>query len=86
MDNVIPGLYIGGISGANDYNLLKRNGITHIVSCQPAYVHDNITYHNVHIDDDETVDLYSHFYNAVEFIDSALSKNGKVLVDCYAGI
>ena len=118
MDQVINNLYIGGISGANDYNLLKRNGITHIVSCQPAYVHDNITYHNVHIpyclnycytpkgcrimdkrvtggskriliptvDDDIAVDIYSHFYNAVDFIDSALSKNGKVFVHCYAGI
>ena len=86
MDQVINNLYIGDINSANDYNLLKSNGITHIVSCQPAYVHDNITYHNVHIDDDIAVDIYSHFYNAVDFIDDALSNNGKVLVHCYAGI
>ena len=74
MDNVIPGLYIGGITGANDEKLIKDNKITHIVSCQPAYVHDGITYHNVHVDDGESINIYSYFYNAVEFIDDALSR------------
>lgn len=86
MDQVINNLYIGDINGANDYNLLKDNGITHIVSCIPAAVYDDIKYHNIRIDDYEFVDIYSHFYNAVDFIDDALCNNGKVLVHCYAGI
>jgi hypothetical protein len=86
MDNVIPGLFIGGITSANDDRLIKSNKITHIVSAQPATIHNDIIYHNVHVDDDERVDIYSYFYNAVEFIDDALSHGNNVLVHCYAGI
>lgn len=86
MNNVIENLYIGGIAGADDYKLLKSNGITHIVSAQPTTIHDNITYHNVHINDDEREDIYLYFYDVVQFIDDAISQNGKVFVHCYAGI
>lgn len=86
MDKVIENLYIGGISGACDYKLLKSNGITRIVSAQPATIYDDITYHNVHVDDDERADIYSYFYDAVQFIDDAICENGNVFVHCYAGI
>lgn len=86
MYQVSHNLYIGGIVSANDYELLKDNGITHIVSCYPAKIYNDIFYHNIYIDDDETVDIYSYFYNAVDFIDDAISKNGKVFVHCYVGI
>lgn len=86
MNNVIENLYIGGISGTCDYKLLKSNGITHIVSAHPATIYDDIKYHNVHVDDDERTDIYSYFYDAVQFIDDAISQNGNVFVHCYAGI
>lgn len=32
MSKILDGLYLGNIDGANDYNLLKKNGITHILT------------------------------------------------------
>jgi len=92
MQQVTNGLFIGANMAAKNYNDLKLNRITHIVSLNGATpwfprsgIHDFV-YLVLDLDDDETEDIYQHFNQLNLFIDRAISSGGAVLVHCTAGI
>lgn len=85
---ILNGLYLSSVETAMDYNLLKMNGITHIINLSHI---ENIfptkfTYYRIKIDDIPNSNIKQYFPSTFKFIDDALNKNGKVLVHCTAGI
>lgn len=65
-------------------------GITHVVNCSPHDCPnkflDTITYLNINIEDNWSTDLFLVIYVILDFVNNALTSNGKVLVHCHMGI
>ena len=93
-------LYLGDYSDADSLGLLKELGITHVLNCAGAYIEDSqslnmfllrgdtgiLAYHQFEADDTRHYKISQHFQEAVDFIETARQKGGKVLVYCAKGI
>ena len=82
---IIPNLFLGNYHLANDLELLKKLGITHILNCSiehPNYFPNDFVYLHLHIHDDPSFKISQHFQQTRKFIDSAK----KIYVHCHAGI
>ena len=96
MQEIIPHLYLGPYSAAtrSSFDNLAREGITHIVCVRTAaegtYIRANFPDHFQYLvlDLGETVqeNIISAFPDVCEFLDQALSINGRVLLHGNAGI
>ncbi|TKY88110.1 hypothetical protein EX895_002820 [Sporisorium graminicola] len=85
MDEVLPGLWVGGVRAAMDVDYLSRAGVTHIITCMkqqipvPPPLADgrSITrkeMKHVRIDDDEKAPILVHFAGCYELISSQLQE------------
>lgn len=73
----------------NDFQLLKSNGITHIVNAGVGISNvfpKNFTYLNVNLLDLPDSDIRCHFDTVFEFMKNAIDKDGRVLIHCNAGV
>lgn len=89
IQQVVPGLYIGGEYPASNLPYLQKHKITHIVrATETAGVTfaREVKYLKVEIPDDERADIKAHFEKTNEFIDTAITSGHTVLVHCMAGI
>ena len=84
---VDEGLFVASQDVANDAELIKQHGITHVlnVAGAPSRKLLDLHYLDVHILDLPEEPLSCHFVKCFDFIDEAL-KIGRVLVHCNAGI
>jgi len=81
-------IYLGSASSSRDDSLLQMLGVTHIlVAGSYLTVHhpNKFEYKTISIDDEENVDISSHFEDSYYFIEDALLK-GKILIHCAAGV
>lgn len=89
MNKIIDGVFLGDIYSSSNRYLLKKAGITHILTMgagmRPIYPKEFI-YKCFDIFDIPTQNLFPHLPSAINFIKTALSKSGSVLVHCYAGV
>ncbi|KAL3128961.1 dual specificity phosphatase [Cryptosporidium hominis] len=90
---IIPGIFLGGSTIANDLKKLKDLGITHIVCClQGACKFPNeFLYLNISIYDTPFEDISKYFSSSFDFIHNALSQStverpNNVYIHCAAGI
>jgi len=86
-NEIVPGLYLGGVAAARDKYNLRRLGITNILTVaeiDPIYP-EEFNYKVVRIDDHADQDLGVFFDECIDFIEEGRSKGG-VLVHCAAGI
>ncbi|XP_068923658.1 dual specificity protein phosphatase 3 isoform X2 [Petaurus breviceps papuanus] len=97
-NEVIPRVYVGNATVAQDISKLQQLGITHVLNAAEGksfmhvntnaqfYEGTNITYLGIKANDTEEFNLSVFFEKAAEFIDKALAqKDGKVLVHCREG-
>ncbi|XP_027726064.1 dual specificity protein phosphatase 3 [Vombatus ursinus] len=97
-NEVIPRIYVGNATVAQDISRLKHLGITHVLNAAEGksfmhvnttaqfYEGTNITYLGIKANDTEEFNLSIFFEKAAEFIDKALTrKDAKVLVHCREG-
>ncbi|KAK0198916.1 protein-tyrosine phosphatase-like protein [Armillaria mellea] len=84
MEEMIDGqIFLRTLDESMSEDLRQKHRITHVLTLcntyfQPEQRHDLVLV--VRQDADE--DLYSHFYKAVDYIHSALMRQGKVLIHC----
>ena len=73
-------LFLGSDTIAKDSNLLKRQGITHVLNCAGTicdnYYPNEFTYKKLHLFDGSKEDIACLFYDVLEFLDDAISSNG----------
>jgi protein-tyrosine phosphatase len=83
-------LFISGYESAKNHELLKSFSITHILNLAgeskcPNQFSSSFTYSSLKMPDNPKIDILFFIYFAVEVIQQALSKNGKILVHCVKG-
>ncbi|KAJ1969913.1 dual specificity phosphatase 12 [Dispira parvispora] len=85
---ILPQLYLGSFTAAQDLNYLHRENITHIVSVLETHsdwYSMHCTYLWVNLDDGQQENIVRFFPATYDFIDNAISNGGNVLVHCYQG-
>ncbi|KAF7638010.1 hypothetical protein Mgra_00002463, partial [Meloidogyne graminicola] len=87
--NITENVYLSSQDVAQDLELLKLNGITHIINVATGVkclFPKNIIYLSLTVLDVPTENLKRHFDKSIKFINNAIENNGKVLIHCNAGI
>jgi predicted protein tyrosine phosphatase len=87
---ILDFLYVGGKQIAQDKNLLRSYGITHIVNCAgdvcENYHEGDFTYMRLFLLDSASEDILSVMYDVYEFIDTCRRQGGKALIHCQQGV
>ncbi|KAJ7691536.1 protein-tyrosine phosphatase-like protein [Mycena rosella] len=91
---ILPNFFLGSEAGAQNLELLRRKGITHIISVMPpdpahvsAQSMDGFRRINIPVQDWPDEELLTHFKPANLFIDDARITAGEgVLVHCHLGV
>eukprot|EP00698_Gefionella_okellyi_P011207 TRINITY_DN2948_c0_g1_i1.p1 TRINITY_DN2948_c0_g1~~TRINITY_DN2948_c0_g1_i1.p1 ORF type:complete len:1095 (-),score=144.55 TRINITY_DN2948_c0_g1_i1:115-3399(-) len=87
---IIDGLYISSSIVAANQQMLRDNGITHVINCVgqacPNAFSDSLHYLTLYLSDSHMENLTCVFYEAIEFIQRARAENGRVMVHCKRGI
>eukprot|EP01080_Neovahlkampfia_damariscottae_P005123 gene5123-8721_t len=83
-------LFLGSDMIARDKETLLSNGITHVLNCAKItceeYFKDNFKYKSMNLYDGGNQGMIGLFFEAVYFIEQAISNGGKVYVHCVQGI
>ena len=86
-NEIIDGVFLGGIGSCRNLSYLKKNKITHILTVAnkitPSFP-KQFKYHVISIRDEVDENISQYFQATNEFIDEAREKGG-VLVHCHAG-
>ena len=89
MDMIEEGLYLGNIYAALDEPLLRREGISHVLSAiediDGMEKYDGITYKHIELYDFTNENILHFIPEALSFISEGM-RHGKVLVHCLMGI
>jgi len=85
---ILPNLYIGNLRSAKNKKQLKTVGITHILVASPVEPEfpKQFNYKCINVDDSDDADLAQHLQGCFEYIDTAISSGGIVLIHCLVGI
>jgi atypical dual specificity phosphatase len=92
MSRILENLWLGSIDYIHDFEFLKENKITHIITLFDKNVSTaemvilNIKQKLIKIYDNDAEPIGDHFESCVKFIDLALAGGGAVYVHCFAGI
>lgn len=83
-------LYIGSHQVAANLELLRRNGITHIVNtaadvCTNHFVGE-FQYLTYYLKDGNQEDIAILFYKTLKWVDDAMQRGGRVLIHCREGV
>merc|ERR1711988_169164 len=86
-------LLLGSQRAASDWQLLRRERVTHVLNCGRSYNlfdsrPDSPEYKTLNLHDQlvESPDIQSTFLEAVQWVQSAIDSGGVVLVHCRAGV
>jgi len=90
MSKILDWLYLGDVDDAHSHSWLHKHGITHVLNCAeelPNFHKECFVYMHCKLDDDPEQSLKNCLTRTFNFIEKARkTKNGRVLVHCYAGI
>jgi len=93
-DEVFPGIVLGNGATVKKKDYLKKIGMTHVLNAaefrgvnigEDYFVGTSIKYQGLRVEDTPQTQICRHFMEVAQFIDSALSENGKVFVNCVFG-
>ncbi|KAJ8396917.1 hypothetical protein AAFF_G00012400 [Aldrovandia affinis] len=86
---ILPFLFLGSAHHSSRRETLAKCGITAVLnvssSC-PNLFEDELRYMTLRVEDSLAADIRARFPEAIDFIDSAKERGGRVLVHCQAGI
>ena len=89
MNKILDNLWLGDMSAAYNKILLKRYGVTHILTVAsgiPPKYPSNFTYKVVTILDSPSANLKAHFQSCIKWLKQATEQGGTILVHCFAGV
>lgn len=83
-------VYLGGDAVAKDKDILKQNGITHVLNCVgfvcPEYFKADFVYRTMWLQDNPTEDITSILYDVFDYFEDVREQQGRVLVHCCQGV
>ncbi|XP_018495924.1 dual specificity protein phosphatase 22-B-like [Galendromus occidentalis] len=85
MNKVLPGLYVGNVRDSQDQVQLRANNITHIVAIHDTAREPAQAYLCLQAADSPSQNLCQFFPQSNDFIHTARTNGGNVLVHCLAG-
>ncbi|XP_010504380.1 PREDICTED: protein-tyrosine-phosphatase MKP1 isoform X2 [Camelina sativa] len=83
-------IYVGGDAVAKDKNILKNNGITHILNCVgficPEYFKSDFCYRSLWLQDSPSEDITSILYDVFDYFEDVREQSGRIFVHCCQGV
>ncbi|VFQ99391.1 unnamed protein product [Cuscuta campestris] len=83
-------IYLGGDAVAKDRELLKQNGITHILNCVgfvcPEYFKSDFAYRTLWLQDSPSEDITSILYDVFDYFEDVREQDGRIFVHCCQGV
>ncbi|OIW17903.1 hypothetical protein TanjilG_19872 [Lupinus angustifolius] len=83
-------VYLGSDTVAKNHELLRQNGITHVLNCVgfvcPEYFKSDFVYKTLWLKDSPTEDITSILYDVFDYFEDVREQRGRVLVHCCRGV
>lgn len=83
-------IYLGGDSVARNREILRQNGITHVLNCVgfvcAEYFKAHLVYKTLWLQDSPTEDITSILYDVFDYFEDVREQGGRVLVHCCQGV
>ncbi|PHT62338.1 Protein-tyrosine-phosphatase MKP1 [Capsicum annuum] len=83
-------VFLGGDAVAKDKDILKQNGITHVLNCVgfvcPEYFKCDFVYWTLWLQDIPSEDITSILYDVFDYFEDVREQHGRVFVHCYQGV
>lgn len=83
-------LYLGSEAVAKNREILRENGITHVLNCVgfvcPEYFKSDLVYKTLWLRDSPSEDITSILYDVFDYLEDVREQGGRVLVHCCQGI
>ncbi|GLT50892.1 hypothetical protein SLA2020_243470 [Shorea laevis] len=83
-------IYLGGDAVARDRDILKKNGITHVLNCVgflcSEYFKDDFVYRTLWLQDNPSEDITSILYDVFDYFEDVREQHGRVFVHCCQGV
>ncbi|XP_022746182.1 protein-tyrosine-phosphatase MKP1-like [Durio zibethinus] len=80
----------GGDAVARDREILKQNGITHVLNCVgfvcPEYFKADFVYRTLWLQDSPSEDITSILYDVFDYFEDVREQGGRVFVHCCQGV
>ncbi|KAJ4971685.1 hypothetical protein NE237_004784 [Protea cynaroides] len=83
-------IYVGGDAVAKNRDILRQNGITHVLNCVgfvcPEYFKSDLVYKTLWLQDSPSEDITSILYDVFDYFEDVRELGGRVLVHCCQGV
>ncbi|KAE8698936.1 Protein-tyrosine-phosphatase MKP1 [Hibiscus syriacus] len=83
-------VYLGSDAVAKNREILRTNGITHVLNCVgfvcPEYFKHDLVYKTLWLQDTPSEDITSILYDVFDYFEDVREQGGKVLVHCCQGV
>ncbi|KAK9090294.1 hypothetical protein Sjap_023471 [Stephania japonica] len=83
-------IYLGSEAVAKNREILRQNGITHVLNCVgfacPEYFKSDLVYKTLWLQDTPSEDITSILYDVFDYFEEVREMGGRVLVHCCQGI
>uniref|UniRef100_A0A0D6R0N6 Protein-tyrosine-phosphatase n=1 Tax=Araucaria cunninghamii TaxID=56994 RepID=A0A0D6R0N6_ARACU len=83
-------IYLGSDAVAKNREVLRENGITHVLNCVgfvcPEYFKTDLVYKTLWLQDNPSEDITSILYDVFDYFEEVREQGGRVLVHCCQGV
>lgn len=83
-------IYLGSDAVAKNREILRKNGITHVLNCVgfvcPEYFKHDLVYKTLWLQDSPSEDITSILYDVFDYFEEVREQGGRVLVHCCQGV
>ncbi|XP_011626480.1 protein-tyrosine-phosphatase MKP1 [Amborella trichopoda] len=83
-------VYLGSDAVAKNREILRQNGITHVLNCVgfvcPEYFRSDLVYKTLWLQDTPSEDITSILYDVFDYFEDVRLQGGRVLVHCCQGV
>ncbi|CAN4124097.1 unnamed protein product [Withania somnifera] len=87
---IVDRIYLGSDTVAKNRDILRENGITHVLNCVgfscPEYFKDDLVYKTLWLQDSPTEDITSILYDVFDYFENVREQGGRVFVHCFQGV
>lgn len=87
---IVDYLYLGSDAVAKNREVLRQNGITHVLNCVgflcPEYFKNDLVYKTLWLQDSPSEDITSILYDVFDYFEDVREQGGRVFVHCCQGV